>query len=177
MRWITIMNLPEPLHPAIVHFPIVLILLGTLAAIAAVVSPRSAISRISAIVWCLAVAGALAATWTGDEDEDRAERAGSKAEQILEEHEEWGERSRNAAIIAALGAGTAAAFLKRFPRFSRGAAAITAAVSLAASWSVIKAGHYGGLLVYGHGVGVNQNVPTKAGNAADHRKPRPRDDD
>lgn len=160
MRSFTIMNIPEPLHPAIVHFPIVLILLGAITAIAAAASPRDVLSRISAIVWFLAVVGALAATWSGDKEEDKAELADPKAEQILEEHEKWGERSRNAAIFAALAAGTAVALLKRSPRLSRGAAAITAVISLAASWSVIQAGHYGGLLVYRHGVGVSRNVPT-----------------
>ena len=171
------MNLPDPLHPAIVHFPIVLILLGTLIAIAAMFSSHPVMLRIGAIVWALAAAGAVAATWSGDEDEDAAEHAGAAAKQVFEEHEEWGERSRDAAIITALAAVAAAVTLKRLPRFSRGAAALTALISLAASWCVLETGHYGGQLVYHHGVGVGQSGQATTGKPAPEKKSRHRDDD
>jgi uncharacterized membrane protein len=149
------MNLPDPLHPAIVHFPIVLILLGFAMAVLSFLRPAETRSRFTALLLSLAALGAVAATWTGDNDEDRAEKAGPVAEQILEEHEEWAERARNLAIVAALAAGVAAVLQKRSPQASRGAAALTALLALGASWCVIEAGHYGGQLVYQHGVGVS----------------------
>jgi len=171
------MKLPDPLHPAVVHFPIVLILLGTVIAVVAMFASRGVTTRISAIVWALAAAGAIAATWSGEEDEDAAENAGPAAKQLFEEHEQWGERARNAAILAALAAGAAAATVNRLPRFSGGAAVLTAVVSLAASWCVMEAGHYGGKLVYQHGVGVSQSGPAESGKAATREKSGHQDDD
>jgi uncharacterized membrane protein len=171
------MNFPDPLHPAIVHFPIALILLGTITAVAALVFPRTALAWFSTVILGLASVGSIAATWSGDEDGERAEHAGAGVERILEEHEEWAERSRNAAIIAMLAAGAAALSMKRLPVFSRGAAALTAAISLGASWCVLEAGHYGGQLVYQHGVGVSQGGPAAFENATPHETQRHHDDD
>lgn len=160
----TIVNIPDPLHPAVVHFPIVLILIGTAAAIAALVWPRAALALNAAILLSLGAAGAIAATWSGEEDEEIAEQAGPQAERIFEEHEEWGERSRNAAILASLMAVAAAVALKRAPRISRSAAALSAVIALAASWCVMEAGHYGGRLVYEYGVGIRQGTSTTPGD-------------
>jgi len=67
--------------------------------------------------------------------------------------------------------------MKHLPVFSRGAAALTAAVSLGASWCVLEAGHYGGQLVYQHGVGVSQGGPAAFENIEPFKKPRHGDDD
>jgi uncharacterized membrane protein len=166
------MNLPDPLHPALVHFPIVLILLGAVLAVLAVPLRRLWLTRSVALVLALAAAGSLAAAWSGEEDEDVAEHAGGEAERIFEEHEEWGERTRNAAILAALAAGCAAVMFSRMPRAGRGMAALTAAIALAASWCVVEAGHYGGMLVYQHGVGMKS-----PGEVPNPGKPSRHDDD
>ena len=160
------MKLPDPLHPALVHFPIVLILIGACLAVAAVVWWRTWLVRSVAVVMSLAAVGTLAASWSGEEDEDAAEHAGAVAEQVFEEHEEWGERSRNAAILAACVAIGAAAMFGRMPRAARGAAVIAAVSSVSASLCVLEAGHYGGLLVYQHGVGVKSSVEAKAQSQA-----------
>jgi uncharacterized membrane protein len=171
------MNLPSPLHPAIVHFPIALILVGAVTAFVTLLLPRVALAWLSAGILALASAGAVAATWSGDEDEEKAEHAGAGVERILEEHEEWAERSRNAAIIAMLAAGAAAFSLKRHAVFSRGAAALTAAISLGASWCVVEAGHYGGQLVYQHGVSVSRSGPAAFENAPGPESRRHHDED
>lgn len=171
------MNLPDPLHPAIVHFPIALVLAGALLAVVSVFRPGWVAPRFTAIILGLGALGAVAATWTGDEDEDRAENAGQKAEQVLEEHEEWGERSRNMALLGALAAVASAASQKCSARVFRSASMLTAVISLGASCCVIEAGHYGGQLVYQHGVGVSQGGPAMIGKADLQRNTRHRDDD
>lgn len=166
------MKLPDPLHPALVHFPVVLILLGAVLAVLAVPLRRVWLTRSVALVLAWAAVGSLAAAWSGEEDEDAAEHAGAVVESVFEQHEEWGERTRNAAILAALAAGCAAVMFSRMPRGGRGLSAITAAIALAASWCVVEAGHYGGLLVYQHGVGMKS-----PGEVPDPGKPSRHDDD
>ncbi len=142
--------------------------MGAVMAIAAIGLRRAWLSRLTAVMLAFAAVGSLAAIWSGEEDEDAAEHAGAATEQVFEQHEEWGERTRNATIVAALVAGFAAFSLQRLPGIARGAAALTAALALAASWSVIQAGHYGGLLVYQHGVGVKSPVEAKGAQAKKH---------
>lgn len=146
--------IPSPLHPAIVHFPIVLILIGTLVAVAAAFTRRWQLPWIAAGLLLAGAAGAVAATWTGDEEQEMAGELSSQAEKILEEHEEWGEATRNSAIAAALLACTALA-VGRFPLLSRGLAVTTVLAAVASSYCVVQTGHYGGQLVYKHGTGIN----------------------
>lgn len=93
-----------------------------------------------------------------------------QAERILDEHEEWGERTRNIAILAALLAVAGASTL-RFPKTARGLGIAAAIVAVAAAYAVAKTGHYGGQLVYKQGVGINTAAGSDA--AADTGKNQP----
>lgn len=106
--------IPDPLHPAIVHFPIVLLLLGAPLAVIAIFFRRWHLPWLAALVLTAGALGGIAATWTGDEEEEMVAEVSKQADAILEEHEEWGERTRNVAILAATLAIIAAA-LGRFP--------------------------------------------------------------
>ncbi|MEO8616906.1 MAG: DUF2231 domain-containing protein [Luteolibacter sp.] len=149
--------IPNPLHPALVHFPIALILLGTLIAIPAVFLRRFHLPWISAIVLGLGAIGAVAATWSGEEDGEKQESMPPQAKEVLDEHEEWGERARNLALLAAAAA-IASAALRRSPVAARSAAGFAALAAIGASMCVAEAGHYGGKLVYQYGVGMNSNT-------------------
>lgn len=153
-------SIPSPLHPALVHFPIVLILIGTAAAVAAVFVRRWHLPWVAAGLLLAGAVGGVAATWSGEEEGETVGGLSPEAEQILDEHEEWGERTRNLAILAGLLA-AGAVVAGRFPKVSRGAGIAAALAGLAACYAVAETGHYGGLLVYKHGVGVN----AAAGNA------------
>ncbi|QTN32477.1 hypothetical protein HZ994_09090 [Akkermansiaceae bacterium] len=146
--------IPNPLHPALVHFPIVLILIGTAVAVAAVFVRRWHLPWLAAGLLLGGAAGAMAATWSGEEEDEGLGKLSPHAEQVLDEHEEWGERTRNLAIIAGLLAAGAVVMLRK-NKISRGLGVAAALVALAASYAVAETGHYGGQLVYRHGVGVS----------------------
>lgn len=144
---------PEPLHPAVVHFPVALLLLGAFVAVLAVVIRRWHLPLFAAILLSLGAVGAMVAVVTGEEEEEKVEHAIPAAEPVLEEHAHWGEGARNAGIIAALLAVVAAVLVKK-PVGGRVLSALTACVALVAAYYVAQAGHYGGDLVYRHGAGV-----------------------
>ncbi len=145
--------IPSPLHAAVVHFPIVLVLLGTLTALGAVITRRWNLPLFAAVLLTLGALGAVVAVATGEKEGELVSTAGV-IEQLLDRHESWAENTRNFAIAAAVLA-MAAAAATRWSRASRALGAATAAVALIAGWCVFQTGHYGGQLVYRHGAGVN----------------------
>jgi uncharacterized membrane protein len=169
-------TIPSPLHPALVHFPIVLILIGTVVAIVAVFVRRWHLPWIAAGLLAFGAAGAIAAAWSGGGEKELVGELSATAEQLLDQHEEWGERTRTLAIVAALLA-LGATTVRRFPAISRTFSVATACAALAASYCVANAGHYGGQLVYKHGAGINtaagaiaDSAVAPAGRANDQRK-------
>ncbi len=157
--------IPSPLHPAVVHFPIVLLLAGAVVAVVAVFVRRWHLPVLAAIVLTAGAAGAVVATTTGGQEEEVVGELSAAAEGILEEHEGWGETTRNLAIVTAILA-IAAAGTARFPLAGRGLSIATALVGLAAAYAVAETGHYGGQLVYRHGVGINTAAAAASGSAA-----------
>ena len=151
--------LPNPLHPAIVHFPIALILIGALLAVAAMLIRRWQLPWLATVFLVMGALGAYGAARTGGQQAEMVGEISEPAERILDQHQEWGERTRNIAIAAAILA-LISASLARFPKTARGLGVAAAMVAGAAAYSVAETGHYGGLLVYKHGVGIN----TAAGN-------------
>ena len=146
--------IPDPLHPAVVHFPIVLILLGTLAAVVAVVWRQWRLPALAAALLVLGALGGWAALATGESDGGLVENTSAGVTALLEEHENWAKRTLTAAVLAAAMA-LGSAVLWRFPRVARGVAVAAALAAGTASWTVYETGHRGGALVYQHGAGVN----------------------
>ncbi len=153
---------PEPLHPAIVHFPIALLLVGALTAVVAVVVRRWHLPFFAAILLSLGALGAVAATVTGEEEEEKVEHAIPSAEPVLEEHAEWGESARNAGLLAAVIAIGAATLASR-PVIGRFLSVLTALIAIGAAYAVAQAGHFGGELVYRHGAGVTLGAAAAGG--------------
>jgi len=146
-------SFPSPLHPAVVHFPIVLLLLGMVVAVVAVFLRRWHLPRLAALILVGGALGAVVATVTGGEDEEMVDESSPGTEQVLEAHEEWGESTRNVGIGAAVLA-VAAALTANIRMVGRSLSVLAALVALVAGYSVAQAGHYGGELVYRHGAGV-----------------------
>lgn len=150
-----VMNfIPDPLHPAVVHFPIVLILVGTLLAVVAAFWRWGALPAVVAGCLAFGALGVWVAIQTGESDGGLLESLGTQAESLVEAHERWAERTLIVTTVAAF-ASIASALLFRFPRVARSLGAVAALVACLASYSVYETGHRGGALVFWHGAGVN----------------------
>lgn len=142
--------LPNPLHPAVVHFPIVLVVLLPLVALGALWAIRCGASVRRAWAVPLAFAAALAASaWvaveTGEAEEDRVERVVGEA--ALHEHEEAAERFLvlSGALLLVAAAGLTGGPLGRAGRLLSTVGAFGLIVA------GVQVGAAGGELVYEHG--------------------------
>lgn len=154
--------LPNPLHPAVVHFPVVLAFLLPLFAVGAFWAIRRGAQLRRAWAIPVAVAAALAASaWaaveTGESQGERVERV--VAEQPLSAHEEMAEAflagSAALAVIAAIGLLGGVA--------GRAARLVTAVGSLGLVGGAAWVGHSGGQLVYRYGA-ASAYTTTSAGD-------------
>jgi uncharacterized membrane protein len=141
------MNLmPDPLHPAVVHFPIVLILLGAAAAIVAAFWRGGHLPRFAALLLALGALGAWVAVETGESGGGLLETGSPQMENLVDAHQTWAKRTFALAIVAAAAA-VASALVGRWPRYARGVAVVAAVASAAAAYAVYETGHRGGALV------------------------------
>ena len=142
--------LPNPLHPAVVHFPIVLAFLLPIAAIAAIVMiMRGARARRA---WSIPLIGTVAlavSAWvaveTGEGQDERVEQV--VGERPLDRHEEMAELFLTGTAILALitAAGLAPGVVGKSARV------VSAAGAVALLGGAAFVGHTGGQLVYQHG--------------------------
>lgn len=169
--------LPDPLHPAVVHFPIVLVtILPVLALVALYRIGRGHDARRS---WFLPLVTSAAltvtgfvATRTGEAQEDRVEAV--VAEAPIHSHEEAAEQFQ--LLAAGVLVLTAAGLLRGTAgRAFRWGAVAGSVVLLGAG---IRVGHTGGELVYRHGAATAYLQSGAAPDQADHaRRDRDRDRD
>ncbi len=154
--------LPNPLHPAIVHFPIVLALLLPLFIGGALWSiRRGAVARRAWLVPTAVAAALVASAWlsveTGEAQSERVERVVGEAP--LDAHEDLAEAFLTAS--AAMAVLTGLGLLGGKP--GRTARALTGIGSLALAGLVVRVGHTGGELVYRHGAASAYTAPAGAG--------------
>jgi uncharacterized membrane protein len=142
--------LPNSLHPAIVHFPIVLAFLLPLFAIGAMVAIRKGARPLRAWSLPLGIAvtltlSAWVAVQTGEGEGERVEKV--VAEAPLETHEEAAELflTLSGVLLAVTSTGLVRGVVGRAGRVTATVGAV-ALVALAA-----QVGHSGGELVYRHG--------------------------
>jgi uncharacterized membrane protein len=156
--------LPNPLHPAVVHFPIVLAFLLPLFAIGALVAIRRGARPLRAWSLPLAVGAALTlSSWvavqTGEAQDERVERV--VAEQPLESHEEAAELflTLSGVLLLVSATGLVRGVVGRAGRITATVGAVALVVAAA------QVGHSGGELVYRHGA-ASAYVPNPAGASA-----------
>lgn len=173
--------IPEPLHPAIVHFPLVLAMLlpfvamGALFAIRRDARPFRAWLVPAGLAALLAVS-AFAAVRSGEAEEDRVEEVVGEA--ALHDHEEAAERFfvLSAVLALVVGGGLAAGTVGSAARW----------VSIVGSFVVLAAavqtGDLGGQLVYRHGAAAAwtenaEGAPTSPDRTTSLSDDRAQDDD
>jgi len=142
--------LPDPLHPALVHFPLTLAVLIPLFVIGAIVAMRRGVAARRA--WSLVVAlmvlltaSSFLAVKTGEDEEEAVEEVVDH--DFIHEHEEKAELFRNLTLLT-LVLGAAGLATGKVGGFSRGAATGMSFVLAGLAWGV---GESGGDLVYEHG--------------------------
>jgi uncharacterized membrane protein len=142
--------LPNPLHPAIVHFPIALVILLPFFALGALWAIRrgSPMRRAWAVPVAVAAAltlSAFVALRTGDKEGERVEKV--VPERVIESHEEAAERFLvlSGVLLLIAGAGLAGGTIGKSARL----VATVGAVGL--TFAGYQVGRAGGELVYQHG--------------------------
>ena len=154
-------ELPTPLHPAIVHFPIVLTFLGTLFALISIITRRLCLPLYTAIILVLAALGAQFAVATGDAQDPLFSTLNTEQKQLIEEHSVWGENGRNVLIVGAV-LSLIALGLHRFGTARKVVAILTTLAALVACFFVLRAAQLGGHLVFQHGIAVQSASAVQA---------------
>ncbi|MGE5237139.1 MAG: DUF2231 domain-containing protein [Acidobacteriota bacterium] len=141
--------LPDPLHPAIIHFPIVLALVAFLFEALARHPRGRSLESAAVVLVVLAALGAVAAVVTGNMAHDEAViPAGARA--ILEQHEELGEQAMWVLIVLA----TTRVILAWRRRFTGWLPWVYLLLAAVAAGMVSYNGRLGGEMVFDHGVGT-----------------------
>jgi len=147
------LEIPDPIHPAIVHFPIVLIFLGTLISILTIFTRRGALPQFTVFILALAAGAAQLAVITGDNQVDDLVQRMPESRPLLLHHAESGELTRTVAVVAACSAVIALAFYKA-RTFRRVMAFVTTIIAAGACYFALEAADNGAEMVYHHRIGV-----------------------
>jgi uncharacterized membrane protein len=141
--------LPDPLHPAIVHFPIALSIVALLFELLARHPRGRALGQAAGFLLVLAALGAVAAVLTGNAAHDEAIVPAAVAP-LLARHEDVGEL----AMWLLLGAATLRIVLA-WRGWLRGVVAWAFVIVLAAATGAVAYnGYLGGKMVFDHGLGT-----------------------
>jgi len=162
-------QIPEPLHPALVHFPIVLLIIGSFGALLSVFTDKSQVPKWTALLLIMGALGAFAATWSGNQAKETVGELPGAVEQMLDRHEELAETARNFAIVAG-GLALISAFVNFKGAFRHGATVATAVMSLICVYYIVQTAHLGGKMVYQHSVGT-----TNVANSVNSSNPSSRE--
>ncbi|MDW7967479.1 MAG: DUF2231 domain-containing protein [Thermoanaerobaculum sp.] len=159
--------LPDPVHPAVVHFAVALPVVAVLFDLLALHPRCRSLAPAAPLLWLLVGLAGVAAYLSGQAAHEEAVIP-QAARSLMEQHEEWGERLMvGLLVLAAL----RLAFwrLERFAFWLRG---VLLAAGVLAAGAVAYTASLGGKLVYDHGVGTRLSLqggsPAPADPSHDH---------
>jgi uncharacterized membrane protein len=154
-------------HPQIVHFVVALLIVGVVARVLSLLPLPKALGFLSPMAAALILLGTVAAAaafHSGMGAHGPAERVPG-ARQAVVEHEEWGERTRNAFLWIGGIELVALAFASR-KRVRKALHVIAALGGIAGLWVLYETAEHGGEVVYAYAGGVG----TRSGEPADLRR-------
>jgi len=146
------------MHPQIVHFVVALLIVGVLLRLASLTGKLPFASGAATTLILLGTVASVFAVASGTRAHGPAERVPGARAAVME-HEEWGERTRNAFLVIAVV--ELAALALRDPRRRRLVHVAAGVLGLAGLFVLYEAAEHGGTLVYGYagGVGVRSGDP------------------
>lgn len=150
------------LHPQVVHFVIALLFVGVLARWVSLTGRAPFTGPAAAALLLVGTGAAVLAVQSGTAAHGPVERVpGARA--AVQQHEEWGERTRNIFLVVA--ALEIAALVPAVSRWRKGVLAASALVGLGGAASLYEAADLGGDLVYAYagGVGIRSGDPADVG--------------
>jgi len=145
-------------HPIVIHFAIGLLAVGVLFRWMALTGRADFAGPAAACLILLATLAIVVAAWSGEDAHEAVEAVPGTAAAVRV-HQEWGERTRNIAVVA--GALELLALALRRRPGARRIVFASAAVGLVALLAILQTGKLGGELVYAHagGVGIRSGEP------------------
>jgi len=146
------------LHPQIVHFTIVLTIVGVLFRLVSLLDRRWWVGPAAATLLIFAAASSVLSVRSGAAAHAPVERAPGARPAVME-HEEWGDRTQ--AILLVLGVIELAGLALRYWPRVRLVHGLAAVVGLGAVFAIYETGEHGGELVYAYagGVGLRSGDP------------------
>ena len=148
------------LHPQVVHFTIVLAIVGVALRLVSLLGKPAFASPAATTLLLLAAVSSVVSVRSGTAAHGPVERAPGARPAVME-HEEWGERTQTALLI--VGAIEILGLVMRRSPKVRLVHSLAAVAGLAAVVCVYEAGEHGGELVYGYAGGVG----IRSGNTKD----------
>lgn len=148
-------------HPQIVHFAIALLCAGVLFRWISLTGRAAFTGPAAAVLLLAGTLAAVAAVHSGTQAHGPVERIPGVRNAVVE-HEEAGERARNVFLLVAVLEIGALVAMGRSARVTKGLMIASALVGLLGGWAIYEAGEHGGDLVYSYagGVGIRSGDST-----------------
>ena len=152
-----------PFHPQLVHFVIALGCVGIVLRIISLAGRGAWLNPAAATLIILSAGASIFAAQSGLDAHGPAERVPG-AREAVQEHEHWGNRTRN--ILIVLAGIEALVLIWSRSRAGRVLKLVSAGTGLVAGFFIYEAGEHGGELVYSYagGVGLRSGEPEDLSN-------------